>query len=95
MPLMVTDSEVETLMAEAFHPLPLPSWWTGVETGEGLTVWTVIEADALQPNRRHAITVLREMLEELAEVPCVIHVYEKPPTKRQAARAMKRLARRW
>ena len=95
MPLMVTDSEVEQLMAEAFRPLPVPAWWAGVETGDGLTVWTVVEADALQPNRRHAITVLREMLEELAEVPCVIHAYEKRPTKRQTAQAMKRFARRW
>jgi hypothetical protein len=95
MPLMVTDSEVEQLMAEAFHPLPVPAWWAGVETGEGLTVWTVVEADALQPNRWHALTELREMLEELAEMPCVIHAYEKPPTKRQAKMAVKRLARRW
>ena len=87
---MVTDDEIETLMAEAFHPLPVPSWWEGIATGKCLMVWTFIEPDALEPNRHTAMKQLRQQLEELARVPCVIHVYEKRPTKRQVVRSMKR-----
>jgi hypothetical protein len=95
MPFMVTDGEVEQLMEEAFRPLPVPSWWVAVETTECLTVWTVVEHDALRPARLRAMASLREMLAELAEVSCTIHSFEKQPTKKQAARSVARLASRW
>ena len=93
--MSLMDHEVETLMAEAFHPLPVPTWWAGVEVPDGLVIWTAIERDSLRPNRLTALRELRSMLKELTRAPCRIHVYEKPLTHRQADKALRRIARRW
>lgn len=89
------DHEVETLMVEAFGALPVPRWWVGVQVDAGLTVWTVVERDPLRPARLHALTVLREMIEELTEGECRIHAYKKLPKRSQFEESIRRMTRRW
>jgi hypothetical protein len=93
MPL--STGEIDTVMAEAFGPLPVPKWWAGLELDGDLILWVVVEQDKLRHRRLHCLTIIREMLEELAEVPCCIHVLEKIPTNGKIRRSVKRIARRW